>query len=42
MQIDSKNVCVSAGVNFGTWVLPSDNLVSSPNNRLKHKSVDHV
>ena len=31
MQIDPKNVCISAGVNFGTC----DNLVSSPNNRLK-------
>ena len=30
-----KNVCISAGVHFGTCVLPSDNLVSSLNNRLK-------
>ena len=35
MQIDPKNVCISAGVNFGTCVLPSVNLVSSLNNRLK-------
>ena len=30
-----KNVCISAGVHFGTCVLPSDSLVSSLNNRLK-------
>ena len=35
MQIDPKNVCISAGVNFGTCVLPGDNVVSSLNNRLK-------
>ena len=34
MQIDPKNACISAGVNFGTCVLPSDNLVSPLNNRL--------
>ena len=34
-QIDPKNVCISAGVHFGTCVLPSDSLVSSLNNRLK-------
>ena len=35
MQIDPKNVCISEGVYFGTCVLPSDNLVSSLNNRFK-------
>ena len=35
MQIDPKNVCISAGVHFGTCVLPSDSPVSSLNNRLK-------
>ena len=34
-QIDPKNVSISVGVHFGTCVLPSDNLVSSLNNRLK-------
>ena len=34
-QIDPKNVSTSVGVHFGTCVLPSDNLVSSLNNRLK-------
>ena len=35
MQIDSKSVCISAGVHFGTCLLLCDNLVSSLNNRLK-------